>query len=223
MSASLFESVTRIARHESQARAAAAVGRVTETFGGGGAVADHAATVELRDSGVLLPRVPIAVGLLGFAALPAADDLVLVVFLGGDPNAPVIVGRLYTDALAPPSEATDGQATLSLPAGDADSALQLGLALDGTTAALRLGTGDEPVEIALDDSTVEVTVGALELRVTSEGGGRLELKAGATEVILKKDGDLSLTTSGTLSLSGNEVEISGQSKVKISGAQVEIN
>jgi hypothetical protein len=221
VSASLFDSVTRIARHESTARALPAVGRVTETFGAGGSLPDHAATVELRDSGVVLPRVPIAVGVLGLGALPAADDLVLVVFLDGDHNAPVIVGRLYTDATAPPPAATDGNVALGLPAGEAEPALRLSVASDGSTAMLELGS--EPVSIEADDQHVAVKIGALELTVTKGGGGRLELKAGGTEVTLKEDGDLSLKTSGKLTLEGNEVEISGQAKVKIGGAEVALN
>jgi uncharacterized protein involved in type VI secretion and phage assembly len=222
VSGALFESVARIARHESVARALPAVGRVTETVGADGAPADHAATVELRDSGVVLPQVPIAVGVLGFGALPATGDLVVVVFLDGDPNAPVIVGRLYTDATAPPPEANDGQLALGLPAGDAAPPLSLVLATDGTQATLTLGDQQGTV-IAVDDQQLKVTVDKVEVTVTKAGGGRLELKAGSTEVTLKQDGDLALKTTGKLKLEGNEVEISGQAKVKISGATLELN
>lgn len=221
MSAGLFESVARIARHEAGALAMPAAGRVTDTFGAGGTPADHAATVELRTSGIVLPRVPIAVGLLGFAALPAVGDVVLVVFLDGDPNAPVVAGRLYTDATAPPPEAKDGTAALGLPAGAAEPKLHLEVATDGTAAALSLG--GEVVQVALDDQGLHVTVDKVELTVTKGGGGRLQLKAGSTEVTLKQDGDLTLRTDGKLSLQGGEVEVSGQSKVTVSGATVEIN
>jgi len=221
VSGALFESVARIARHEAEARALPAVGRVTDTFGAEGAPADHAATVQLRTSGIVLPRVPIAVGLLGFAALPAAGDLVLVVFLDGDPNDPVIAGRLYTDATAPPPAATDGTAALGLPAGDADPKLRLELATDGTAATLSLG--GEVVQVALDDQELHVTVDEVELTVSKGGGGRLQLKAGSTEVTLKQDGDLTLRTDGKLVLQGSEIEVSGQAKVKISGGAVEIN
>ena len=221
MSAALFDSVARIARHTSEARVLPAVGKVTDTFGAGGAPADHAASVELRTSGVVLPEVPIAVGLLGFGALPAVGDLVLVVFLDGDPNAPVIVGRLYTDQAAPPADATDGNAALALPAGGGTPALKLTVATDGSTATLELGS--DPVTVAFDDQQVHIEIAGVELTVTKDGGGRLELKAGGTEVTLKKDGDLTLKTDGTLKLEGNQVEISAQSKVKINGALVEIN
>ena len=132
-----------------------------------------------------------------------------------------MLGRLYTDGLTPHTDAKDGQAVLCLPAGESAPALKLLIATDGSTATLELGS--EPVKVAVDDQQVVVTVGKLELTVTKAGGGRVGLKAGTTEVTLKKDGDLSLSTKGKLTLKGNEVEISGQSKVKVSGGAVEIN
>ncbi|HSD77784.1 MAG TPA: phage baseplate assembly protein V [Solirubrobacteraceae bacterium] len=221
MSGALFDSVARIARHEAGARALPAVGTVTATFGGGDTPPDHAASVQLRDSGVVLPRVPIAVGALGFAALPATGDLVVVAFLGGDANAPVVVGRLYTDATPPPAAATDDTIALALPAGGGTPALKLAIAADGTTGVLEVG--GEPVKLEVDDQHLTVKVGALEVSVTKAGGGRVELKAGSTEVTLKQDGDLALKTQGKLRLEGSEVEIAAQAQVKVNGAVVKLN
>ena len=112
---------------------------MTQTFAADAVPPDHAVTVELRDSGLVLPHVPVAVGALGFAAMPAVDDLVLVVFLDGDPNAPVVVGRLYTDDLAPPPEGKDGELTLGLPAGAAEP--DLNLVVDGAEPSITLELG----------------------------------------------------------------------------------
>ena len=49
-----------------------------------------------------LRKVPVATGHIGLANIPNVGDLVLVQFIGGDLNAPVITGRLYTDADIPP-------------------------------------------------------------------------------------------------------------------------
>ena len=221
MTAALFESVARIARHEADARALPAVGRVRETFGAAAAVPDHAVTVELRETGVVLPRVPVAVGTLGAGALPAVDDLVVVAFLEGDPNAAVVVGRLYTDALPPPPDATDGKLAVGLPPGSDPPDLRLVVEADGSAAELEVG--GEPVRIAVDAAQAQVTIGALELTITTAGGGRAELKAGGTELTLKQDGDLGLKTAGKLSLEGSEVEIKGSARVKVSGGTVELN
>jgi uncharacterized protein involved in type VI secretion and phage assembly len=223
VSAALFESVARIARHEAGAVAQPAVGKVTATFGASGSPPDHAVTVDLRDSGLVLPRVPIAVGALGLAALPAVGDLVLVVFLGGDPNAPVVVGRLYTDAVAPPGTGTDGKLALALPAGAQTPALDL--LVDGAAPTVTFQLGDQdPVKLTADDKKLVIEAGQkLKLTIDTAGGGRLELGAGTASVLLKEDGDVTVKTAGTLKLEGDKVEITGNSKVTVKGSQVEIN
>jgi phage baseplate assembly protein gpV len=49
-----------------------------------------------------LRRVPVTTSHLGLANIPNVGDLVLVTFIGGNFNAPVIIGRLYNDADQPP-------------------------------------------------------------------------------------------------------------------------
>jgi phage baseplate assembly protein gpV len=57
---------------------------------------------ESGDSDFELRKVPVATGHIGLANIPNVDDLVLVQFIGGDINAPVITGRLYNDKDKPP-------------------------------------------------------------------------------------------------------------------------
>jgi phage baseplate assembly protein gpV len=49
-----------------------------------------------------LRKIPIATPHLGMANIPNVGDLVLITFIGGDINAPVIIGRLYNDPDQPP-------------------------------------------------------------------------------------------------------------------------
>lgn len=44
-----------------------------------------------------LRKVPVATGYVGLVCIPKVGDLVLVQFVGGDLNAPVVTGRLYND------------------------------------------------------------------------------------------------------------------------------
>jgi uncharacterized protein involved in type VI secretion and phage assembly len=218
VSAVLYESIARIARHEAGARAIAAVGRVAEIFPADGAQPDHAVTVELRDSGLVLPRVPIAVGVLGFAAIPAVDDLVVVVFAEGDYHAPVVVGRLYHPDQGPPKHA-EGEIVLRLPSGSSDPKLELEVVGAEPVARLKL-PGEVLVEIAEERVTLEVG----KLHLTLDGSaGRVEIAAGGSQITLKEDGDVAVSSSGKLTLEGTEVEISGSSRVKITGATVEVN
>ncbi len=49
-----------------------------------------------------LRKVPVATAHMGMACIPNINDLVLLNFISGDINAPVIVGRLYNDEDRPP-------------------------------------------------------------------------------------------------------------------------
>ena len=213
MTSALYDSIARIARHEAHARAIAGVGRVTEIFEG--SQQDHAVTVEMRDTGLVLPNVPVAVGVMGFAAIPAVDDLVVVAFMEGDFNAPVVVGRLYHPDQPPPMHA-DGQIVLHVPSGDP----QITLDVEGKTPSIKLAMGDVQIDV-LDDS-LTLTVGDATIKALSSGG-RIEIKVGDASLVMKKNGDVALEAGGELKLKATQIDISASAKVKLSGAQVEIN
>ncbi len=216
MTAALFDSVARIARHEAEARSVAAVGRVTDVFPAEGGPADHAVSVELRDSGLVLKRAPIAVGVLGFAAIPAVGELVLVVFEHGDANAPVVIGRLYHPDEEPPKH-QEGQIVLRLPAGSSSPTLELEVDGDAPSIDLKL-PGD--VSVKLQEEKVSLAVGAMKVVLD---GGRVQVAAGGAALQLKKDGDISLKTTGKLELEATEITVKASAKVAVKGAIVEIN
>jgi hypothetical protein len=214
----LFDSMSRIARHEAAARWIAAIGFVVDVFDGESAPPNHAVSVELRETGTLLPNVPIAVAALGQAATPRAGDLVVVLFADGDINAPVVIGTLYHADLAPP-EHGDGDVVLALPAGAQQPSFRA--VLRGADPKLTLTMGD--VEIVADDTRVHIRTGDAEASVEAAGSGRVELKVGDASIAVTGGGDIVVKTAGKLSLRADEVEIVGQSSVAISGAQVKVN
>ena len=214
----LFDSVSRIARHEALSRPVASAGVVTSLFPHEGQP-DHAVTVKLRESGLVLPRVPVAVGAMGFAAMPAVGDLVVVAFLDADFNSPVVVGRLYHPDQNPPKHSAK-QMVLRLPSGASDPELNVEIASDPVSIKITL-PGDVIVE--MKGETISLDAGETGMKIESSGGGRLTAKAGGTSVTLKKDGDVTISAQGKVKIEGTEVEISGQGKVKITGATVEIN
>lgn len=221
MSTLLYDSVARIARHEVGARATAGIGRVVDTFPApdGSSPPDHAVTVEMRDSGLVLPRVPVAAGVMGAAAIPNAGELVVVLFMDGDYHAPVVVGRVYSSALPPPKHDV-GEIVLRLPADSTNPKLNLEVVGDQPVARLLL---PQDVTLEVTDKQVLVKVGDMQLSLQTGGGGRVEIAAGGSTITLKKDGDVKISSAGKLVLEGTDVEVTGSSKVKISGAQVEVN
>ena len=215
----LFDSVTRIARHEAAARPTVAIGIVRDVFDSGSVPATHAVTVELRESGVILPEVPIAVGVLGAAATPSPGDLVVIVFADADMHAAVVVGRLYHSELAPPQH-SGGDIVLRLPAGEADPGLDL--VVRGGDPSVRLALGED-VEVTIDGGRVRIAAGEASALIEAAGGGRVELVAGDAKIVATGRGDVEVTAAGKLSIRANAVTIEGDSSVSIKAPKVEVN
>jgi hypothetical protein len=68
---------------------------------------NYEANVRLKHEDLELRRVPIAVGHVGVAAPPRVGDLVLVQFLNGDSNQPLVTGRFYHADERPPLHRED--------------------------------------------------------------------------------------------------------------------
>lgn len=165
---------------------------------------NYACTVVLRDTDMVLKQVPLATVRKGVAFVPDVGDLVLVQFIGGQLNAPVITGSLYNDEDRPPQNA-EKQAVLELPVGDSDgvrievnsdsaksivvtigSALKMTLIDDDPVVSLDVGDGSAKLSIARDGS------------VKLESGNALEIKAGA---------DIKIEASGQLNLKGSVINL----------------
>jgi uncharacterized protein involved in type VI secretion and phage assembly len=215
----------QIARHEAMQRNAAYLGVVKSVQGGPD---DHSCTVELRESHVVLPNVPIAVGFMGFACLPAEGDLVAVLFLGGDLHAPIVVGRLYTQDLKPPQHGP-GELVMQLPvSADSDKRIELRLTTPdgGGSRSLSLvldGDVRVSVDIADDGITLAAQDASLKLSQTSGSDGEIAITVGEAKMTFSQSGDVSLETSGKLTLKGQSVEISGDASVKVAGQTIDLN
>ena len=203
MTLTLFESIQRIVQDELQRVRTAELAVVQEQH-----PADpdnYACTVVLRDSGIVLRNVPVATSRIGAVAIPAVGELVLVQFVGGDVNAPVIVGRLYNDRDRPP-ENEDGRAVLHLPLGAADGdAVHVELK-SGATRELSIKLGDGLTFVLRDDDPV----------VEIDAGGQ-------AKVTIERDGTVAVKSSGKLELKASEIKVEAQGKLTLKGATVNIN
>lgn len=218
MSDLLFDAVARIARHEAAHRSWAAAGVVTEVHTTVAGRNDHAVSVKLRDSGVLVPRVPVAVGALGLAVTPAVGDLVAVVFMDGDPHAGVVIGRLHHRDLEPPKHG-DGQIVLALPPGG--SSPDISALLDPATPELKVVVGDATVHVT--GKVVTISIGDAKLEVDGNSPVKVTVAAGDAKATFDGNGNLTLEASQKLELKASEVHIDGSAKVTLSGGTVELN
>jgi phage baseplate assembly protein gpV len=181
----------------------------------------------MRDTQLVLPRVPIATGVLGAAAIPAVDDLVVVLFLNGDYHAPIVVGRLY-HADEPPPKHSAGQVVLALPPGQ--SKPDLTLVVDGSAPTVELKLPGD-VDLKAEDSQITLSVGqsgsssngGLSLTLDGSGSGQIQIAAGQSTITINQKGDIAINASGDLKLQGVNIDIEASGQVTIQGATVGVN
>jgi phage baseplate assembly protein gpV len=209
MTLTLLETIQRIIREELARLRTAELGVVQRQHPHAGASDkdNYACTVQLRDSGIVLEQVPVATPRIGAVSIPAVGDLVLVEFIGGDVNHPVIVGSLYNDQDRPPVNEA-GQVVLHLPLGAADSdAVRLEVRSgQKREVTLRLGDG-LVIQFRDDDPVVEVEA----------AGGKAVLK-------IDRDGTVSLSSQAKVNLDAPEINIKATGQLNLKGdAAVNIN
>jgi phage baseplate assembly protein gpV len=163
---------------------------------------NHQVSVALCASGVELQRVPIAVSRAGWSALPNEGDLLLVNFVGGDLNAPVVVGSLYSDQAHPP--VAKAHEIVYLAPDDDDSSLR--------RMHFELANGNT---FTIKDETLEVVMGGT--TVTLNKDGDIEIKA-AGNITFTADGDFSLKASGSVSIEAqSDLKLKGTSSATLEG------
>ncbi|MBI3953337.1 MAG: Rhs element Vgr protein [Chloroflexi bacterium] len=215
MTHTLFETIQRIVRAElGQLRTAElAVIQEQHPHASDSDQDNYACTVQLRNSGIVLKHVPVATSRIGGVSIPAVGDLVLVQFIGGDVNAPVITGSLYDDEDRPPAN-MDGQAILHLPLGASDSdAVHIELTSgDSRSILLKLGTGIS-VEVKDDDPVVKLSVDGSKAKLQIDRDGAVLVESQGD--IQVKGNAVSIEAQGELNLNGGTVNIKGQPTVNI--------
>ncbi len=203
------------------------------------AVADHAASdnenygcdVRLRGRDLVLTGVPIATDHLGSVAPPEKGDLVLIHFVGGDPDQPVIAGRFYSDQLRPPEYAA-GEMVTHLPpsAGESD---RVELSVKGGKNGSRSWSLALPSDVTLTvtDKKVEAVVGPLSLVIDADAGEASVVTSGATvtvtdggDITLKGNGNLTLEAQGNLEIkAGANLKLNASATAELKGSVVQIN
>ena len=122
-----------------------------------------------------LRKVPIATQHIGLTNIPNVDDLVVIAFIGGNINAPIVLGRLYNDEDIPPKNDV-GQAILTNLESIAittKSGTKIEIDSDGNVTIE--STGDVTINggskgAARQDDSVEVTIPSGSFITTVAGG-----------------------------------------------------
>jgi hypothetical protein len=174
---------------------------------------NYEANVRLKHEDLELSRVPIAIGHVGVAAPPRAGDLVLVQFLNGDSNQPLVTGRFYHADERPPLHKED---EILFEHRVADGTINhLRFADDGSIFLQRDVTKPEDnseakASVKVDGPSGDIEISAGEkLLVTLTHDEQLQIKHGSeNNSITLKDGEILLKAGGrTLAVADGKVSV----------------
>lgn len=151
---------------------------------------NYECSVKLREGDLELRKVPIATPHIGMASAPQVGELVLVSYVGGDPNRPIVVGRLYSDEANPPLHEANEWRIAAPPKGTTNIAIDKDASIV-LTAGKTIVTvkKDGAIEVAGEaDLKIEVK-GNVQLKCkdcTVDASGTIELGTGGSGVITEK-------------------------------------
>jgi hypothetical protein len=208
---SMVEIIQRVVRQELTRRRVSLLGVVTAVYPHTAADDDNNYEVDLRlkSEDLELRKVPIAVDHVGVAAPARVGDLVLVQFVDGDLNQPLVVGRFYHADERPPLHRED-------------EVLFEQRVPDGTLNHLRF-TNDGTIYLQRDVTKPEDNSEA-KTSVRIDGAtGDVQIKAGDAIVVeLKNDSELLVTCDGKpITIKCDTLKVTCDSKMTVDG-KVEI-
>lgn len=209
----LYDTLQKLVRHELRMRRFAEMGQVQAVYPGD--PGNYDADVVLHATDLVLRHVPVLTPRKGHASLPEVGDLVMLQFMGGDVNRPVIVGTLYNGDDRPPENA-ENDWVLQLPSGP--DAKTSGLRVElrqadpiGFTVSLK---GDK-FELVVHDDDPVATLTVSGTKLTIAGDGRVTLEGG---------GDVEIKASGNLKLeAGGSAEFKAGSTMKLQASKIDLN
>lgn len=183
----------------------------------------YACDVTLQGTAATYEKVPLSTAYLGHVAPPIAGDVVILTYVNGDPDAPVISGCLFSDAVAAP-EVVEGETLLRLPHDGADDAridTRLTAGANGSRSwSITLPSG--PV-LTLTDTTVSATLDEMTLTLDADAG-EATLQTSGASMVLTDSGDITVTGDGNLTLeAGADLTLKAGANLAVeAGANAEI-
>lgn len=185
MTGDIVEIIRKIVRDELKSVALGDIAVVTSVFPhtGEGDENNYECSVKLREGDLELRRVPMATPHVGMVSTPNVGDLVLVTYVRGDGNRPVVVGRLYSDESNPPLHEENEWRVEAPYQGDTS------IAIDKEESVV-ISAGKTIVTVRKDGS-IEVT-GKEDLKIDVDGN--VELSCGDCKI--DASGDVELGTGG---------------------------
>ena len=160
------------------------VAKVVKTYAHAeGDSTNYECDIEIRETGVILEQVPMTTPHIGMASPPVVDELVLVIYIHGDINQPVIAGRLYSNEIYPP-EYTEDSWKVAVPT-DGERSITL-----DDEGKIVLTNGDTTVTIE-ESGKVEI-ISPEDIDITVDGNTNIT----CSDCTIDASGDINLGTGG---------------------------
>jgi hypothetical protein len=182
MSSNIVEVIRNIAQMEIKKVHTTELGIVTSVFPHASDTDkdNYECNIRLKDKGVELRKVPVATQQIGFVNILHTGDLVLVSFIGGNINSPIIVGRLYNEKDRPPT--SKQEEIVYKPPYTKDTSLR----------RLNIVLPEGTVNVEFHDDMISVIVG--KSSITANDMGEIQIKSEGVQqkISIIADGDVSI-------------------------------
>jgi len=198
---SIVELMKKIAENEARKIHTIELGVVTSVFPHSSPddKDNYECNVKLKNMDLELQRVQIATPIIGLAEPPRVGDLVLIAFVNGDINLPILIGRLYNDEDHPPIN--DLEEVVYIP--------PYGRNPERRRIYLEFPEG---IVLRVTDDDVTVKTGETKVVIQKDGDVLIESKANVT---VKAEGDAKIKAKGSLSLSAASIEMESEKNMDI--------
>ena len=164
---------------------------------------NYECNVRLRDKGVELRKVPIATQHIGLVNTVHVGDLVLISFINGNINSPVVVGRLYNDEDRPPTSNQE-EVVYKPPYSKNNQLRRLNIVLPEGTVNITLN--DDKISIIAGRSSMFAnSVGKISLKSTDEE----EEGKNISELVINESGSMEVLTSSNGNLCNIKMDKNG--------------
>lgn len=176
---------------------------------------NYECNVKLKTADIELRKVPIATQCIGLVGVPRVGDLVLLAFINGDINAPIVIGRLYNDEDRPPLNEAE-EVVYVPPYVENPDVRRIYLEFPGKMI------------LRITDEEVDVNAGETKVVIQRDGDVIIESKA---NINIRAEGDTTLKSKGNLNFSASSIKMESENDLSLksgtdtkveSGASTEI-
>lgn len=180
-----------------------------------------------EESDWAMVAMPMAGKEMGMYMLPEVGDRVVVSFMAGDINYPIVIGSLWDEKNLPPANNDDGKNNIRMIKSRSGHQIILDDNADGKKEKIEIKTksghtillddasGGEKIEIKDKTGKNEITLNSANNEVVVASGGKVTIKDGQGSTVEMSPGKVAVTSKG-------ELQISGQSKIAIKAQMIEI-